>query len=100
MDGVYIDSDLSEDDRRRQIYGGRIFLLSPTPASRALAAFPRASAEEAFAPLHPRTAHRELPVEKYVAILAELKPRFINHPRCKDLLRDLLRETGCDLEKT
>jgi hypothetical protein len=33
-------------------------------------------------------------------LLAKLKPAFINHPRCKDLLRNILAEFGCDLEKT
>jgi hypothetical protein len=41
-----------------------------------------------------------LPVEKYVETLATLKPLFIHHPRCKELIRDLFWEMGCDLERT
>ncbi len=41
-----------------------------------------------------------MPAEKYVEILAELKPTFIHHPRAKELIAGLLSELGCDLEKT
>ena len=57
-------------------------------------------AQEAFSPHDPRDAQFALPVEKYVEILAVLKPKFIHHPRCKELIRDLLAEMGCDIEKT
>src|SRR5207253_9137610 len=40
------------------------------------------------------------PVEDYVGVLAELKPRFIHHPRSKELIRSIRKELGCDLEKT
>jgi hypothetical protein len=56
--------------------------------------------EEAFAPHDPRRVHETLPVEACVEILARLKPAFIHHPRCKDLLRALLAELGCDLQET
>ena len=56
--------------------------------------------EEAFAPLDPREAQHSLPVEKFAAILAELKPRFIHHPRSKEFVRGILGDLGCDLERT
>jgi hypothetical protein len=56
--------------------------------------------EKAFAPLDPREAQHHLPVERFAAILAELKPKFIHHPRSKQLIQQLLTELGCDLEKT
>ena len=33
-------------------------------------------------------------------ILAALKPKFIHHPRCKELLPEILGELGCDLART
>ena len=33
-------------------------------------------------------------------MLADLKPRFIHDPRCKELIAGLLAELGCDTEKT
>ncbi len=41
-----------------------------------------------------------MPVERYVEICAPLKPRFIHHPRTKELIRAVLTEMGCDLEET
>jgi hypothetical protein len=33
-------------------------------------------------------------------LLAELKPRFIHHPKSKELIRSLLASFGCDLDRT
>ena len=41
-----------------------------------------------------------MPVEKYVEILAALKPKFIHHPKSKQFIQGLLKEFGCDLNKT
>ena len=41
-----------------------------------------------------------MPVERCVEILADLKPKFIHHPKSKELIRGMLAERGCDLEKT
>ena len=62
--------------------------------------FARGLVEEAFAPLDPVEAQFVLPVEKFVEIVAPLVPRFIHHPESKRLIRDVLVERGCDLEKT
>ncbi len=100
MDGIFLDPDLSDHERRARLYRGAILLLSPSAASRELVAFARALTEEAFAPRNPETAHCELPVEEYARLLAALKPRFIHHPRCKELLREILKSAGCDEART
>ena len=41
-----------------------------------------------------------MPVEQFASLLADLKPRFIHHPRCKELLPAVLEERGCDPERT
>jgi hypothetical protein len=56
--------------------------------------------EEAFRPLDPLTLHETLPVEQCVETLAVLKPKFIHHPESKELIRGMLAEVGCDLDKT
>jgi len=56
--------------------------------------------EETFAPCDPREAQYHMPVEEFVAILAQLKPRFIHHPKSKQFIQGLLHEFGCDLSKT
>jgi hypothetical protein len=56
--------------------------------------------EEAFHPLNPRRLHVDLPVERCAEVLAVLKPKFIHHPKSKELIQGMLAEVGCDPEKT
>ena len=100
MTAIFVDSDLTDAARRRALYDGQLFVFSPRPSALALCEFARSLTEAAFAPLDPRRAQESLAVEDYVAILAELKPRFIHHPECKRLIRGLLEEMGCDLDET
>lgn len=100
MNTVFFDSKASDDVRRQQLYDGQLFVFSPRPSATALCAFARELLEEAFAPLDPREAQHTMSVEQFAAILAELKPRFIHHPRSKEHVRNILDELGCDLEKT
>lgn len=48
----------------------------------------------------PEKAQFDLPVEEYAGLLTKLKPTFIHHPASKAYLQTLLREMGCDLNKT
>jgi hypothetical protein len=57
-------------------------------------------AEEAFHPLDPRQAQHTMSVEQYAAILADLKPRFIHHPKAKELIQGILSDFGCDPDAT
>jgi hypothetical protein len=100
MNTIYFDSKLDDKTRRRQLYSGQIFVYSPTPSSASLCAFAREIIQEAFGSVDPLTAQYSMPVEKYVAILAALKPKFIHHPRSKQLIQSILSEFGCDLNKT
>lgn len=87
MTVVYFDSPMSDDERRRKLFGGDLFVYSPTPHSMALVAFAREMAESAFAPHFPPDAQHHLSGPEYVRVLADLKPTFINHPRSKELVR-------------
>jgi hypothetical protein len=100
MNTVFLNSKLSDQERRQQLYQGQLFVFSSTESTRALCRFAREWAEWAFAPFDPPTAQFHLPVERYVEILAQLKPAFIHHPRCKELIRETLTELGCDLQFT
>jgi hypothetical protein len=97
---VYLDSSVSDDVRRQQLYEGQLFVYSARPSSVALCEFARGLIEEAFKGMDPRTAQDKMTVEEYAAILGQLKPNFIHHPNSKELLRRLLDEMGCDREKT
>jgi hypothetical protein len=100
MTAVYFDRNDSDDIRRQRLYRGDLYAYSPRASTRALCQLARELAEEAFAPYDPRDAQHHLSVEQYVAILARLKPAFIHHPRCKELLPAILSEFGCNLEQT
>lgn len=100
MNTVFFDPAISDDARRKRLYEGQLLAYGPRRSSVALCDFARQMAEEAFAPLDPRQAQHHLPVERFAAILAELKPKFIHHPKSKQLIQALLSEMGCDLEKT
>jgi hypothetical protein len=62
--------------------------------------FARTLVVEAFGDLDPRTAQYHMSVERYAALLAALKPKFIHHPQSKELPRAMLTEMGCDPDKT
>jgi hypothetical protein len=100
MSTIYFDTHLGDEERRRRLYSGDVFVYSPRPSTRALTEHARELIEEAFAPLEPQHAQDSLPVEKFVEIVGPLKPRFIHHPKTKELLLDLLRELGADMDKT
>jgi hypothetical protein len=100
MNTVFFDAKVTDAERRRQLYQGQLFVQAPTKSSLELVRFARDLAREAFAPHDPEVAQYDLPVEKYVEILAVLKPKFIHHPTCKELIRGMFTELGCDTEKT
>ncbi len=55
---------------------------------------------EAFTGLDPRLAQCDMPVQRYVEIVAPLKPHFIHHPKTMERLRPMVAEFGCDLNQT
>ncbi len=100
MNCVYFDSAVPDDERRRRLFDGQLFVFSPRPTTLALAEHGRRMLEAAFGGIDPQLAHRELPVERFVEILAELKPRFIHDPKSKVLIQAMLGDFGCDLAQT
>jgi hypothetical protein len=97
---VYFDRSVDDGTRRQQLYQGQIFVYSPSYHSAALGAHAREMIQEAFGSLDPLTAQYSMPVEEYVEILIKLKPKFIHHPKSKQLIQGILQDFGCDLNKT
>jgi hypothetical protein len=97
---IYVDSKMTDDVRRRELYQGSLFVYSPCPSALKLCQLARELIEEAFHPLDPLTLHETLQVERCVEILATLKPKFIHHPDAKKMIQGMLAELGCDPEKT
>lgn len=100
MSAVYLDTTLSEQDWRNRLYEGELFVFSPTDSSGELCRLARDLSEEAFAPHQPEVAQESMPADEYMQILADLKPRFIHHPKAKKLIAGLLADVGCDIERT
>src|ERR1700737_4658573 len=100
MNSVFFDSPVHDDERRRLLYEGQLFVYSPTAGSSALCAFAQQLSREAFAPRDPIKAQFDMPPEEYAAILEKLKPKFIHHPTSKQLIQGVLSDIGCDLTNT
>src|ERR1700674_5779904 len=96
---IYIDSKMSDDDRRLKLYEGSILVNSPCPSALKLCRLAQELIEEAFRPLDPLRVQETLPVEQCAKVLAALKPKFIHHPKSKEYIQAMLTELGCDLEK-
>src|SRR6185295_10264038 len=95
---LYYDSTMPDDERRQKLFGGDLFVYSPTAHSLELVAFAREMAETALAPHFPPDAQHHMEKQAYVDVLADLKPTFINHPRSKELVAGILADLGVDTE--
>lgn len=100
MNTLYHDAPLGDDARRAELFRGQLFLHSPVPGAIALVEHARELIEAAFGDLDPQTAQDHMAVEDYAALLSELKPTFIHHPRSKECIQQMLTELGADSEKT
>jgi hypothetical protein len=96
---VHIDSQLADAERRARLYAGDIFIFSPNAHSLRLVELAREMIEQAFKGLDPLTLSEKLPVESVVEVLKDLKPKFIHHPMCKQLIPAMLEHFGVDIDK-
>lgn len=97
---IFIDSTMGDDDRRKHLYRGAIFLHAPSESSLKLSQLARDLVEEAFTPMDPRKIQDAMPPERVAEILSVVKPKFIHHPKAKTYIQEMLVELGCSLEKT
>lgn len=97
---IYVDSKMSDHDRRMELYRGSLFVHSPCPSALKLCQLARDLIKDAFGSVDPVKVQESLPAEECAAILSVLKPKFIHHPKAKEHLVNMLTELGCNLEKT
>jgi hypothetical protein len=97
---IFVDSKMSDDARRSEVFQGSIFVHSPSPGALQLCALAQELIEEAFGPGDPLKVQESVSPERCAEILSALKPRFIHHPQAKENIREMLAELGCDLEQT
>jgi hypothetical protein len=97
---LFFDSKMHDAKRREELYAGSIFVYSPSPSALKLCELARELVETAFTGQDPIKIQDHMPVERCVEILAELKPKFIHHPKAKEYIQGMLAERDCDLAKT
>jgi hypothetical protein len=100
MGAILVNSRIGDGERRSRLYRGQLFVYAASPAIQELCDFAREMIEQAFPGGDPQLAQYTMPVEEFVRIFAPLKPAFIHHARTKGLIRQILSEFDCDLEKT
>jgi len=100
MNTVYHDAAVEDDLRRAHLFDGQLFVYGPQRSTLALVEHARKMLEDAFGDRDPLTAQYEMPVERYVEICAPLKPAFIHSDETKQLIRTVLDDFGCDLDRT
>jgi hypothetical protein len=100
MTAVFSNPSFTDDARRSRLYQGQVMVYPARAETTALIGFAEELITEAFGGLNPETAQYDLPVERFAAILAELKPKFIHHTESKRLIKDMLGSFGCDQDKT
>jgi hypothetical protein len=100
MTAIYHDAAIKDEERRQLIYQGNLFIYSPIRASLEFCDFARKMIASEFHPLDPEIAQDQMPVEKFAALLSELKPKFIHHPESKEMIKRILRQLGCNPEET
>src|ERR1700722_3545006 len=97
---IYVDSKMSDDRRSAELYGGAVFVHSPSPYALKLCLLAQEMIVDAFRPFEPLKIHENIPAEKCAEILGVLKPKFIHHPKSKEYIQGILTESGADLERT
>ncbi|CAN5362647.1 hypothetical protein BH09BAC3_BH09BAC3_10300 [soil metagenome] len=100
MNLIHVDSTLSEKNRRNALYHGELFVVSPNPIAQEFCEFASDLIRNEFGAATPETAQNEMTVNEFIAILKVLKPQFIHHAQSKIHVQNILRQSGCDLEKT
>jgi hypothetical protein len=97
---IVLGGDLDPIEMAIRAYNGALVILPPTPESLALSNWARELCEEAFHPLDPTTAQHEMNVDRFVEIAGPLKPRFIHHPKTRELQKAYMHALGYDADRT
>jgi len=97
---IFVDSPVSDDARRMELFRGAVFVHSPVPSALKLCALAKELIEEAFQPHDPLKIHHYITAERCAEILGVLKPKFIHHPESKVCIQGILSELGCDPGQT
>ena len=88
----YVNQNFSSEVWRQRIYDGDIFLMTNMESGHQMGDFAETCIYETFGSEEPQTAHKSHSVEEFIEKASQLKSRFTNHKRCKELIRDFISE--------
>lgn len=97
---VYLNRQVTDDERRESLFAGDFYLYSGKPGALALVDHAKDLISEAFAGLDPERAQFELSVEEFVGRVGPLKAEFTNGERSKELCRQFALDLDMDPERT
>jgi hypothetical protein len=97
---VIIDPDMPDPILRQRIYHGDLIVLTRLRSVRQFVDYTRGQLVDLFMPYDPEFAHEHIEKAEMARLLGSWKPRFIHSPRSKDLVREIIRETGFSAEET
>ncbi len=99
MASIILNHQLNCDRRRDELFDGQLLVYTRRSSTEALANHAIEMISEVLAP-DPEKAQFSLDVNAFVKIVGSLKSRFTNDLTTKKLVRDILDDFGCDLDKT
>ena len=97
---LYIDSKHTDEERRKNLFAGNLYVYKQLPAVMELVQLARTMIEDAFGGRNPELAQHDMDVNEFEALLNKLKPAFVNDPEGKKIMKRILAQMGCDVEKT
>jgi hypothetical protein len=97
---IFVNANLSDDKRRRELYSGSLFVHTASPSSLKLCELAQRIIAETFGEADPQRVHESMSAEQCASLLGAMKPKFIHHPEAKQYLAGMLAELGCDLSRT
>lgn len=97
---IYLNREVSDDDRRESLFAGDFHLYSGKPGARALVDHARDLISEAFPGQDPERAQFDMGVEEFVDRVGPLKSTFTNGQRTKELCQQFAIDLGMDPETT
>jgi hypothetical protein len=100
MNTVYFDPTFDAAESRNRIYDGQILVTSLRASTMRIVEQARDVLENGFPGVDPRDAQHHMEVERFAAILAQLKPAFIHRAASWQSIADALVDLGWDPERT
>ncbi|TCK21126.1 hypothetical protein [Pseudonocardia endophytica] len=97
---IYLNRDISDDERRQSLFSGDFHLYSGRPGALAFVDHAKNLISEAFTGLDPERAQYEMDVEEFVRRVGPLKSEFTNGQRTKELCQQFAVDLGMDPETT